>query len=465
MQTSEPKLTMMHQKGLAILGLDKADARVLVVGLGVTGLSVIRFLQQNHIKTAVVDSREKPPGLNELEESCEGIAVYTGGFNEDVFAVATHLIMSPGVSLQEKEIQRAIDRGVSVLGDIDIFSVCAKAPIVGITGSNGKSTVTTLLGDMALQAQWDVRLGGNLGTPALDLLSIVEPDLYILELSSFQLETRTFLKTKAAAVLNISPDHMDRYADVQAYSVAKARVLKAAEGAVLNRADQRVMAMKKDCTGIAVTFALDVPEEGQYGVIKTPQGCFLAKGKERLVSTDELKIKGSHNIENALAAMALADALSIPNVAQKNALNVFAGLPHRTQWVAEINHVSWVNDSKATNPGACLAAIEGLQGPLVLLVGGDGKGADFGVLKEAVKKHVSWVVLMGQDAKRFKREVIVDTPFVFAENMEEAVAAAAEAAQPGDTVLLSPACASLDQYKSYQQRGDRYIEAVRVLKS
>jgi UDP-N-acetylmuramoylalanine--D-glutamate ligase len=454
-----------QRQGLARLGLDQSDARVLVIGLGVTGLSVIRFLQENSIDVAVLDSRDNPPGLAEVEADYQDIAVFTGGFNHAVFEVATHIIVSPGVSLDELEIQAAAERGVPVFGDIDVFAVCADAPVACITGSNGKSTVTTLLGEMASCAGLDVRVGGNLGVPALDLLNDEAADLYVLELSSFQLERTSQLRATVATILNISADHMDRYSSVLSYMGAKERIFYGEGVAVINRQDDAVASMVLPEEREAVSFGLDGPQDGEYGILLQEGVVYLAKAGYPLIATDELKIKGSHNLQNALAAMAMADALHISHEAQKQALINFTGLQHRTQWVADIQGVTWINDSKATNPGACLAALEGLQAPIVLIAGGDGKDADFNLLREAIESHVSLVVLIGKDATRFQEEAIVSTPYFMANDIEQAVKMAAEHAVIGDTVLLSPACASLDQFANYQQRGERFMVAVKELQS
>ncbi len=450
-----------NRDGLARLGLDQHGARVLVVGLGVTGLSVVRFLQQNDIEVAVVDSRDNPPNLKEIEESFSDVAVFIGGFEAKEFEAATHIIVSPGVSLDQENIQLAAERGIPVFGDIDIFAVCVDAPIAAITGSNGKSTVTTLLGEMASKAEWDVRVGGNLGTPALDLLSDKQADVYVLELSSFQLERTSQLKADVVALLNISDDHMDRYQSMSDYCAAKERIFYGEGLAVLNRQDAAVQMMVLPPERKAVSFGLDDPQLGDYGV---NGGALISKNGDVVLNVSELKIKGSHNIQNALTAMAMADALNIPKQAQKTALKTFSGLAHRTQWVADIEGVTWINDSKATNPGACLAALEGLDAPIVLIAGGDGKGADFSVLASTIKKNVSLLILIGRDAKILQAAAEA-TPYEMVSSIEEAVSLAAKRSNAGDTVLLSPACASLDQFANYQERGNRFIAAVEALTS
>jgi UDP-N-acetylmuramoylalanine--D-glutamate ligase len=459
-------------EGLALLGLDQADVRVLVVGLGVTGLSVVKFLSLNNIDVAVVDSRDNPPALEIVEQDYLDVAVFTGGFSEAAFEAATHIIVSPGIGLDQPLIKQAAERGVPVFGDIDVFAVCADAPVACITGSNGKSTVTTLLGEMAVSAGWDAGVGGNLGVPALDLLGFdgsesKQCDLYVLELSSFQLERTSYMNAQVSTVLNISADHMDRYADLLSYSQAKARVFHGDGVAVVNREDAAVMALMSEDQQY-VTFGLDQPdsssEQNHYGLVTKDGVCFLAKDENRMLPVCALKMSGTHNVANALAAMAMADVLLIPAAAQHEALEKFAGLEHRMETVAELNNVTWINDSKATNPGACLAALNGLNSPVILIAGGDGKGAEFGILRDAIKANVSHVVLIGQDAARFKSEAIDATSYEYAESIEEAVELAARKAISGDVVLLSPACASLDQFSNYQERGNRFINAVGTLK-
>jgi len=450
----------LPRQGLARLGLDQDGVRVLIVGLGVTGLSVLKFLQQNDIEVAVVDSRENPPGLQVLEESFRDAAVFLGSFEHAVFDAATHIIVSPGVSLEEPAIQAAAERGIPVFGDIDVFAVCADAPVAAITGSNGKSTVTTLLGEMADNAGCDVRVGGNLGTPALDLLTDKKADLYILELSSFQLERTSQLKADVITVLNISDDHMDRYQGIADYCAAKERIFYGDGVAVMNRQDDIVCEMVLPEGRKVISFGLDQPKLGSYGVDKQH---LIAKNGDEVIAVSELKIKGTHNVQNALTAMAMADALDISKTAQKQALAEFSGLAHRTQWIADIDGVTWINDSKATNPGACLAALDGLNAPIILIAGGDGKGADFSLLKDAIEQNVSLMLLIGRDAKRLQQEAAGSVPCKIVGDIDAAVALAASRATKGETVLLSPACASLDQFSNYQQRGERFVAAVKGL--
>lgn len=447
---------------LEALGLRQAGARVVVVGLGKTGLSVARFLQAQGIAFAVVDSRDKPPGLAELGECCPDAAVFLGAFQQPAMAVATHLLVSPGVALEEPCLQQAVARGARVLGDMDLFACMARAPVVGITGANGKSTVTSLLGIMAQRAGKRVAVGGNLGTPALELLD-EQAELYVLELSSFQLERMELLRMAAATVLNISPDHMDRYADLSAYAQAKQRIFLGQGAMVLNADDPWVAAMAEPGRP-ARYFGLDPAKPADYRLSVQEDGAewLLAQGAP-LLPAAQVAIKGRHNLANALAAVALGDALGLPREAMVEALRRFPGLDHRMQWVAESGGVAWINDSKATNIGACIAALEGLAGRSVLIAGGDGKGADFAPLAEVAQSKIRAAVLMGRDADKLEAVLAPLVPTVRVANMKAAVAAAKGLAQPGDTVLLSPACASLDQYTDYQQRGRVFGEAVREL--
>lgn len=449
-------------KPLARLGIDR-HSRLLVVGLGKTGLSVARFLFTQGIEVAVTDSRDCPPCLAELRESLPDVAVFLGGFKESVFAAATHIVVSPGVSLDTPVIACAKRSGLPVLGDADLFACMAKAPVLAITGSNGKSTVTTLVGLMAERAGIKVKVGGNLGTPMLDLLDETA-EWYVLELSSFQLERTSLLEPAAATVLNVSPDHLDRYPSLEAYAGAKRRIFAGQGMMVLNADDPVVAAMAergRPCVwfGVRPDTALDYTSRVMDG-----EEWLLCRGAP-LLPAKELRIRGRHNLANALAAIALADAAGIPQDAMIRALREFPGLNHRMQWVASSAGVVYINDSKATNIGAAMAALEGLEGKAVLIAGGDGKGADFRLLRPVVSRKVRAAVLMGRDAPLLDEALRDVVPTVRVDNMVQAVAVAKERAVPGDTVLLAPACASLDQYQDYQERGRVFAEAVRRLVS
>jgi UDP-N-acetylmuramoylalanine--D-glutamate ligase len=436
--------------------------RTLIVGLGKTGLSCARFLAARGEEIAITDSRERPPGLADLREMLPDAAVFLGGFSEDALKRADRVVLSPGVAANIPFVAKARAQGLPVLGDIELFAHYAHAPIVGITGANGKSTVTTLLGLMAERAGKRVRVGGNLGTPALDLLQKDEPDLYVLELSSFQLEITDSLPCIAATVLNLSADHMDRYKGMEDYAAAKARIFRHCRSAVLNREDAWV----KDMAASAkrrVSFGLDEPAAGDYGLIGAGPNAWLARGTERLMPASVLRIQGRHNLANALAALALGEACGLPMDAMLQELGEFRGLPHRMEFVAASKDIVYFDDSKGTNVGATLAAVQGVSQPLVLIAGGDGKGQDFAPLADAIAGKARAVVLLGKDAALIESAIAGRVPVKRVKDMDAAVTAAASLAQPGDMVLLSPACSSLDMFDNFEHRGRVFAAVARRL--
>ena len=446
------------------LQMGAKHSRTLIVGLGLTGLSCARYLQERNEPVVIIDSRLHPPGLSLLQEQMFGVSVVTGGFDPLVFASADRLIVSPGVSIQEPQIQAAIARGVEVIGDIELFAHEVKAPVVAITGSNGKSTVTTLLGEMACCAGSEVAVGGNIGLPVLDLLS-EKNELYLLELSSFQLETTHSLKPKVAVVLNVSPDHLDRYDGIEAYAATKGAIYKSAEIRVFNQDDPKVMAMCGQPQVNDLFFTLQEPNgPNVFGIRLQDDEQWLCRGEQALLPVSELQLPGRHNLANALAALAIGSALGLPIAAMRKALCTFCGLPHRTQFIAEHAGVRWYNDSKATNVGACIAALEGMAdnvGCIVLIAGGESKDADFSELADVVEHRVRAVVLIGRDAALIEDALGGVVPVVRAADMDAAVARADELARPGDAVLLSPACASFDMFRSFEHRGEVFADAVR----
>ena len=373
------------------------------------------------------------------------------------------MIVSPGISVQQPLIAAARQRGASIIGDIELFARVANSPVVAITGSNGKSTVTTLFAEMAQQASMQVRVGGNLGTPALELLD-EKAELYVLELSSFQLETTDSLDAIVSVILNISEDHMDRYTDLQAYVDAKAKIFNGHGAIVVNQDDAIVMqlATQLDQQRKQINFTLNQPADNGYGLCLDDGESCLCRGSDILLPMSKVAIKGTHNIANALAALALGEAIALPLPAMLEALQTYTGLPHRTQWVMEWRGVNWFNDSKATNVGAAVAAIEGVPGEAIILIaGGQGKGQDFSPLTHALKKRVKALVLIGEDAALLATVTPDSIPVEFASDMTTAVSMAAGHATQGDAVLLSPACASFDMFSNYEQRGEVYMAAVR----
>ena len=493
------------------------QAYAVIVGLGRTGLSCARYLRSRGWRLAVTDTRQKPPELARLAELDARIPVSAGGLDTRLLEGADCVVASPGVSLAEPFFVEARRRGIEIVGDIELFARAVDAPVVGITGTNGKSTVTTLVGRMAERAGLRVRVGGNLGEPALDLLAprnanvpgagaggasvhvaagaslqtsagtsgigataahaaptaaiasssatglgSAPTQLYVLELSSFQLEATHSLALKAAVVLNVTPDHLDRYASVEDYAVAKARVFSHCETAVINLDDPLVVAMPRPGQK-TVSFSLRASVGADYAVAKRDGEWWLTHRDEPLMPVSAMKIKGLHNAANALASLALGDALGLAMPAMLQELASFSGLPHRSQWVADVGGVTYINDSKGTNVGATLAAVGGMQGPLVMIAGGDGKNQDFAELAGAFRGKVRHTVLIGRDAAAIATALKGVCTLETCVSLEDAVRAAAKAAQPGDIVLLSPACASLDMFRDYTHRGAVFTQAVKEL--
>lgn len=438
----------------------------VIVGLGKTGLSCVRFFAKQGMTVAVTDTRTVPPCLDELKNSFPSVSVYPGEINEALLLAADQVILSPGISLEHAAIKQAIKKGIPVCGDIELFCQQARAPIISITGSNGKSTVTTLVAEMISQAGLKTCVGGNLGTPALELLNETIPDVYVLELSSFQLETTFSLNAHAAVVLNISPDHMDRYDDIDSYARAKKKIYSGNGLMVINKDDEVVNAMS-DPSRKTISFSLAMPSESDFGLVNDNGETWLCQGKDKIIKQNDLGIKGEHNMANALAAIALASSMNVPLTSMAETLKHFKGLPHRCQWVATINGVDWYNDSKATNVGACIASIQGLcnLGKIILIAGGDSKGADLSSLVPVVKEHVKKVFLLGADAKKIAAVIDQTVPYEYVGDMSAAVNSANTFAEAGDLVLLAPACASLDMYDNYQHRGDVFVSVVKSLEA
>jgi UDP-N-acetylmuramoylalanine--D-glutamate ligase len=433
----------------------------VIAGLGRTGLSAARYLRGQGWRLAVTDTRRAPPELAALTALDPAIPVHAGGLDAALLADALCVVASPGLSLADPFFAAARRQGLAIVGDIELFARAADAPVAGITGTNGKSTVTTLLARMAARAGLAVRAGGNLGEPALDLLK-PGTGLYVLELSSFQLETTEHLACRAATVLNVSPDHLDRYASIAAYAQAKARIFARCDTAVINLDDPLVVAMPRAALR-TLGFSLRASIGADYAVAERQGGWWLTRAGAPLLPMAAMKIRGLHNAANALAALALGEALELPLTAMLAELEEFPGLPHRSQWVAEVRGVTYVNDSKGTNVGATLAAVAGMPGPLVMIAGGDGKNQDFAPLAAAFRGKVRHAVLIGRDAPLVARALAGVCTLEICASLPEAVRAAAHAARPGDTVLLSPACASLDMFRDYTQRGAVFAQAVAEL--
>jgi UDP-N-acetylmuramoylalanine--D-glutamate ligase len=433
----------------------------VIVGLGSTGLSCARYLHAHGWRLAVTDTRPAPPQLAALTALDARIPVRLGALDPSLLADAVCVVASPGAPLTGPFFEEARRRGLSIVGDIELFARAVDAPVAGITGTNGKSTVTTLLAGMAQRAGLKVRAGGNLGEPALDLLGS-GAELYVLELSSYQLETTRTLDCRAATVLNVSPDHLDRYPSLEAYAAAKARIFARCDTAVINLDDPLVVAMPRAARR-TLSFSLRASIGADYAVAQQERAWWLTRSGVPLLPVAQLRIKGLHNAANALAALALGEALALPLPAMLAELEAFSGLPHRSQWVADRDGVTYIDDSKGTNVGATLAAVAGMPGPLVLIAGGDGKNQDFTPLAAGFRGKVRHTVLIGRDAPVLARALSGVCTLERCDSLPQAVHAAARAARPGDTVLLSPACASFDMFTDYRERGAVFAQAVREL--
>jgi UDP-N-acetylmuramoylalanine--D-glutamate ligase len=439
----------------------QAGEKDLVLGLGATGLSVARFLKHMGRDAVFLDSREEPPGLQELDELWPEAERELGG--ADLPENVARVIVSPGIADNDALVEAARDAGLEVISDVELFAREAKAPFIGVTGSNGKSTVTTLLYHMCRAAGHSALAGGNLGEPALDLLAEEDPDFYVLELSSFQLQRTKSLPAKVAVLLNITPDHLDWHASEEEYREAKYSIFRDAESAVINREDSEAAERTRHIDRV-ISFGLDAPEEGHYGIRREDDEVFLARGDDVLLAVSELALFGLHNQANALAALAAGELLELDPQAMLQVLCEFPGLPHRMQFVRRVSAVNYVNDSKATNVAAAVASIRSVDGMLVLIAGGEGKGGDFSALAEPLEKRLRAAVLIGRDAEAIESALDTIMPTYFARDMEDAVQQAAAFAESDDTVLLAPACASFDQFENYAARGEAFCRAVEALR-
>lgn len=437
---------------------------ILIIGLGNTGLSCARFLARKGEPFGIMDNREAPPGLDAFKVDFPNTPLYLGSFDPTILKQVKTLILSPGISLKEKSIAEAIREGIEVIGDIELFARHAKAPIIAITGSNAKSTVTTLVAHLLTTIGLKIAVGGNLGTPALDLLSENLPDYFVLELSSFQLETTLSLKPAVATILNISADHMDRYSTLMEYVSAKQRIYQESAVQVVNHQDKNTYPA---CPSKIISFGLATPEENQFGLSDIHGDISLTYGKTKLIAANELLLKGQHNYLNALASLAICHGAGIPIFNLLPALKTFRGLEHRCEFIIEQKGVSWYNDSKGTNVGAAVAAIEGLgkaiQGKLIWIAGGIGKNADFSPLKDPAKKYVRTAILIGQDAPVIEKTLAPDVAMIHADSLQKAVELANQMASSQDAVLLSPACASFDMFKNFEHRGELFKNFVYTL--
>lgn len=434
----------------------------LVYGLGNTGLSVARFLRKQNVEALYADSRSEPPGLAELSDIDPGATVVVGRLHAELLDGVSTIVASPGISESDDFLRAARAARVAVISDIELFTRAARADFVAVTGSNGKSTVTTLIAHMCRACGLDVAAGANLGKPALDLLAAETPDFYVLELSSFQLQRTDYLPAKVAVLLNVSPDHLDWHATESEYVSAKLRIYQQARAAVYNRQDP--VAADGLPEGVpAVSFGLDAPGVEHFGVLEVGSAKHLARGREALIATEELALVGEHNHANALAALAAVALLTDDLSPALDVLREFAGLPHRMQRVARHRGVTYVDDSKATNVAAAIASVRSLDTPVVLLAGGQGKGGDFAKLARDTAGRLRAAIVFGEDADKLKVAFGGQDVHQVAD-LQSAVSMSSEIARSGDTVLLAPACASFDQFDNYGQRGDVFAELARALR-
>lgn len=442
----------------------------LVAGLGKTGYSIAHYLKRQNRSFIAFDTRDTIEGIAQFKVDFPNVEIYFHELPSAIYSQIAAIILSPGISLDEPFLVKARSLDIPIYGDIECLAQVVQAPVVAITGTNGKSTVTTLVGEMAKQAGLKVAVAGNIGEPVLNRLNDTEQyDLWVLELSSFQLDLTYSLAPKAAVILNITPDHLDRHHTMDAYIAAKQRVYHHAEVLIHNRQDIQTYPATMPVAGSSlVSYGLDQPVGvNDWGIIDKDGMLFLAHGDHELMPVDQLKIKGKHNWQNALAACALAHAAGVGFDPMITVLSQFSGLPHRCQWVRTLNQVDWINDSKGTNVGATESAIAGIggaiQGKIVLIVGGMGKGADFSDLRQSMQTYVRQLILIGQDAEIIANDLKGAAPMRRANSFKEAIDIAQSAALPGDVVLLSPACASFDMFRDFNHRGEVFAELVAAL--
>lgn len=443
------------------------NRKIAILGMGATGVSVASFLASQDMSFDFIDSRNEPPNRKLVEADYPEADIALGDFDAEFLCRYDRLIVSPGISLAEPALVKAKKQGVELLGDLELFLEQAQAPVVVISGSNGKSTVTALLGKMAQDSGLSVGIGGNLGTPMLDLLDDAHK-LYVIEVSSFQLELLNDSRGAVSGLLNISPDHLDRYKNLQQYHTAKHRIFRGASKVVINRED--VLTRPLISTQIPmISFGLNQPDLGSFGILEGVKDGYLSYGIERLMRVNQIALKGTHNLANVLAALALGQAVDLPMQSMLDTLKTFKGLPHRCQSIAHINSVNFVNDSKATNVGATVAAIKGFGDKanknIILIAGGQAKGQEFKALASEISDYVKLTVLMGQDGKQLASAIGDSCEIQYSDSLDEAVVQANQVAVSGDTVLLSPACASFDMFDGFEHRGECFEAAVSALDS
>ncbi len=439
---------------------DRNNERI-VIGLGKTGLSVARHFYSRGVPFVMADTRDNPPRINTFKKEFPDACVCAGALSKQLFAGTKQIIVSPGVDIRNPVIQSAIVQGAECFGDIELFANANQIPVVAITGSNGKSTVTQLVTEMACAAGVQAYAGGNIGAPALDILEYDDAELFVLELSSFQLESTRSLRSRVSAVLNVSADHLDRHDSIERYADIKAKIYKHTACSVINRDDEFVTKMKT--SGTVTSFGIGRPAYQGFGLLHQGMRAFLAKDGDCLLPVDELAMQGESGILNALAALSIGTALGLSMGEMLLVLTSFKGLPHRLSWVGESRGVAWFNDSKGTNVGASATSLRSLKSNIVLLAGGVFKGGDLDYFRSAVTKHAKHVILFGRDAGLLQEALRGATCIHSADSMRDAVIKANNLSAAGDKVLLSPACSSFDMYEDYIERGRDFENCVREL--
>ena len=450
--------------------MDFTGKHIVVLGMGETGLSAARWLHARGARVRLADSREAPPHLDKLRDDFTYAEIYTGPFDRHTFAGCDLAVISPGVPIATPAIADAIAGGLPVIGDVELFAQAIagwKSRVIAITGANGKTTVTTRVGQPCMDAGLETVVAGNIGLCVLDALSHLgerKPDVFVLELSSFQLETTHSLNADASVVLNVTEDHMDRYSGMDDYAATKARIFNGNGLMVLNREDEWCRGMAQPGRN-TLWFGLDAAAgSNDYGLLRRHDELWLARGQQPLLPVSDMQLTGLHNAANALAAMALCRAIGIEDATILETLRRFKGLAHRVEYVESINGVAYYDDSKGTNVGATVAALNGMLKPVVLIAGGDGKGQDFAPLLPAVERICRAVILIGRDGPRLRDALAAGkVPLLDAATMPAAVELAAAQAQSGDVVLMSPACASLDMFRNYAHRAEVFVAAVKNL--
>lgn len=440
-----------------------AEKTTFVIGMGHTGMACARFLLKKNIPICVVDTRKAPPAYQHFREEYPDLDLVLGDLPEARLKEAHEIVLSPGVPKSHPSLIAAAQTGVPIVSDIDLFRRYVKKPIIAITGSNAKSSVTTLVGKLLQDAGVDAVIAGNIGIPVVELLNQgINADVYVLELSSFQLETTHRLNAKVATILNITEDHMDRYDGMPDYIAAKQRIFDGCEMAVVNGDDAQTQPTAP--VENVSYFRASVPNDGEYGLVDNGQDLWLAKGNSPILKASELKVRGRHNQLNALAALAIGEAMGLAMESMVCTLTEFAGLAHRCEWVATINGVEWFNDSKGTNVGATQAAVDGIgadiSGQVILLAGGEGKGADFSILADVMRQYVKQLIVFGRDAELLDNALQGSTQIARVAGLDEAIMLAEKVARPGDAVVLSPACASFDMFEGFEARGEHFLKCV-----